>query len=149
MRIFIATGNLHKKKELSELFSPHEILIPSDIGISFNPDETGTTFIANSLIKAEALWHITKTPVIADDSGICVDILGGRPGIYSARYAGKDAEPGSKDCTQQEKTRFCLRKHGKKPDDKGSQMMQLLLAVLFAQWFCTSEKTGLFPFRKQ
>ena len=108
MRIFIATGNLHKKKELSELFSPHEILIPSDIGISFNPDETGTTFIANSLIKAEALWHITKTPVIADDSGICVDILGGRPGIYSARYAGKDAEPGSKDCTQQEKNTLLL-----------------------------------------
>lgn len=108
MKIFVATGNQHKKKELSELFSPHEICIPSDIGISFNPDENGNSFIANSLIKAEALWQSVKTPVIADDSGICVDILGGRPGIYSARYAGKDAEPGSKDCTQLEKNTLLL-----------------------------------------
>ncbi len=123
MKIFVATGNQHKKKELSELFSPHEICIPSDIGISFDPDETGNSFIANSLIKAEALWRITKTPVIADDSGICVDVLDGKPGIFSARYAGKDAEPGSKDLTQPEKNTLLLeeaweaaRKQGLGPD---------------------------------
>ncbi len=108
MKIFVATGNKHKKKELSELFSPHEICIPSDIGISFDPDENGNSFIANSLIKAEALWRITKTPVIADDSGICVDILNGRPGIFSARYSGKNTEPGLKECTQQEKNTLLL-----------------------------------------
>lgn len=119
MKIFVATGNLHKKKELSELFAPHEILIPSDIGISFNPDETGTTFIANSLIKAEALWQIVKTPVIADDSGICVDILDGRPGIYSARYSGKDAAPGTRECTQQEKNALLLEEAWGKASEQG------------------------------
>lgn len=108
MRIFVATGNLHKKKELSELFAPHEICIPSEMGIAFDPEENGTSFIANSLIKAQALWDITKTPVIADDSGICVDILKGGPGIYSARYAGKGKAPGSRECSQEEKNALLI-----------------------------------------
>ena len=119
MKIFVATGNLHKKKELSELFAPNEIFIPSDMGIDFNPDETGNTFIANSLIKAESLWQIVKTPVIADDSGICVDILDGRPGIYSARYAGKGVQPGTKECSQQEKNALLLEEAWGKAFEQG------------------------------
>ena len=119
MKIFVATGNLHKKKELSELFAPNEIFIPSDMGIDFNPDETGNTFIANSLIKAESLWQIAKTPVIADDSGICVDILDGRPGIYSARYAGKGVLPGTKECSQQEKNALLLEEAWDKAFEQG------------------------------
>lgn len=84
----MATGNKNKKKEMCELLDGHTILIPSDEGIDFNPDETGTTFYENSLIKACALYETVRCPVIADDSGICVDALGGAPGIYSSRYAG-------------------------------------------------------------
>lgn len=88
MRIYLATGNKNKKKEMCELLDGHTILIPSDEGIDFNPDETGTTFYENSLIKARALYEAVRCPVIADDSGICVDALGGAPGIYSSRYGG-------------------------------------------------------------
>ena len=89
MEIFLATGNLHKKYEMELLCSPHKIIIPKDLGLKFDPDETGLTFSENALIKAESLWKIVQKPVIADDSGICVDALDGKPGIYSARYCGR------------------------------------------------------------
>jgi XTP/dITP diphosphohydrolase len=89
MEIFLATGNLHKKHEMEMLCAPHTITIPKDIGLEFDPEETGKTFFENSLIKAESLWKIVQKPVIADDSGICVDVLDGKPGIYSARYCGR------------------------------------------------------------
>jgi XTP/dITP diphosphohydrolase len=89
MVIWLATGNAHKKAELAAILGSDKILhIPSDAGIAFDPIENGSTFAENALIKAQALWGIIKEPVIADDSGLCVDALGGRPGIYSARYAG-------------------------------------------------------------
>ena len=88
MKIYLATGNKNKKREMVELLPGHEIVIPCDENIEFDPDETGTTFYENSLIKAKALYDIVHYPVIADDSGICVDALGGSPGIYSSRYAG-------------------------------------------------------------
>ena len=97
MKIYLATGNKNKKREMCELLSEHTILIPSDEGIDFNPDETGTTFYENSLIKARALYDIVHCPVIADDSGICVDALGGAPGIYSSRYAGPEYMQGKPD----------------------------------------------------
>lgn len=94
MKIYLATGNQGKKREMAEIFAGHEILTPADAGIKFDPDETGKTFYENSVIKAKALYEIVHAPVIADDSGICVDALGGRPGIYSARYAGKSTPCG-------------------------------------------------------
>lgn len=97
MKIFLATGNKNKKREMEELLPEHTILIPSDEGISFNPEETGSTFYENSLIKARSLYEIVHCPVIADDSGICVDALGGAPGIYSSRYAGPDFMQGKPD----------------------------------------------------
>ncbi|GHT57274.1 non-canonical purine NTP pyrophosphatase [Spirochaetia bacterium] len=103
MTIWFATGNTHKKAELAAILRAailrdHEIHIPADAGINFDPEETGSTFLENALIKARALYRLTaesgqpgkglSSPVIADDSGLCVDALGGRPGIYSARYQG-------------------------------------------------------------
>ena len=90
MTIYLASGNRHKQSEIQAMLPDCSVLIPADEGISFDPEETGSTFIENSLIKAKALWEITHKPVLADDSGICVDILDGRPGIFSARYAGKN-----------------------------------------------------------
>ncbi|MDR2485929.1 MAG: non-canonical purine NTP pyrophosphatase, partial [Treponema sp.] len=93
MTIWFATGNPHKKAELAAILSGHSIKIPGDAGITaFEPEENGATFLENSLIKARALYRLVKQPVIADDSGLCVDALGGRPGIYSARYGGRGAE---------------------------------------------------------
>ena len=88
MKIYLASGNEHKRQEMKKIFSDFSIVLPKDENISFNPDETGSTFIENSLIKAKALWNIVHEPVLADDSGICVEALNGFPGIYSARYCG-------------------------------------------------------------
>ncbi|MDR2393406.1 MAG: RdgB/HAM1 family non-canonical purine NTP pyrophosphatase [Treponema sp.] len=90
MTLWFASGNTHKKTELAALLSGHTIKIPSEGEIlDFNPPETGKTFLDNAFIKAQALYHILKEPVIADDSGLCVDALEGRPGIYSSRYGAR------------------------------------------------------------
>ncbi|MBP3709471.1 MAG: RdgB/HAM1 family non-canonical purine NTP pyrophosphatase [Treponema sp.] len=107
MKIYLATNNKNKKYEMTEILAPHAVVIPSDEGIGFNPDETGTTFYENSLIKARALYEIVRCPVIADDSGICVDALGGRPGIYSSRYTGASLQNG-KELSQKEKNALLI-----------------------------------------
>ncbi len=89
MEIYLASGNAHKKHEMQQLFADYTIKTPKDIGLEFDPVEDGKSFFENSLIKAKALYEIVKKPVIADDSGICVDALNGGPGIYSARYCGR------------------------------------------------------------
>lgn len=90
MIVWFATGNAHKRAELAAILAPHEVRMPSDAGISFDPEETGGTFLENSLIKARALYELVREPVIADDSGLCVDALGGRPGVLSARYGSEN-----------------------------------------------------------
>ena len=112
MKIYLATNNKNKRKEMVELLAGHEIVIPADEGIEFNPDETGTTFYENSLIKAIALYDIVHYPVIADDSGICVDALGGSPGIYSSRYAGPQylhGKPDGSKISQEEQNLFLIQ----------------------------------------
>lgn len=86
MTIYIATGNRHKAEEFGRIFSDHRIVLPADEGIIFDPEETGSTFFDNALLKAQALYELVHKPVLADDSGICVDALGGAPGILSARF---------------------------------------------------------------
>lgn len=90
-KLVIATANKHKLKEIESLFKGtviKEILsMPSDIGEII---EDGSTFIENSLIKAKTVYNHTKLPSLADDSGLCVNALGGKPGIYSARYGGEN-----------------------------------------------------------
>ena len=92
MNIWFATNNTHKKAELQAILNT-TLKIPSEEGLSFNPDETEETFSANALLKARELKKLLKNKefsgddiVIADDSGLCVDALGGRPGVLSARY---------------------------------------------------------------
>ena len=111
MKIYLATGNAHKKQEMQEILSKHTIVIPSDEGIEFEPIEDGSSFYENSMIKAKNLYEIVQCPVIADDSGICVDALGGIPGIYSSRYCGPDFPQGKPDGTlisQQDKNMFLI-----------------------------------------
>ncbi|MDR2094217.1 MAG: non-canonical purine NTP pyrophosphatase [Treponema sp.] len=91
MIIWLASGNRHKKEELSAILNGHELRTCDTDGFDFNPDESGASFLENALIKARSLYNLLagrgiSAPVLADDSGLCVDALGGRPGIYSARY---------------------------------------------------------------
>jgi len=91
-RVVLATGNPGKLRQFSELLgaSGLEFVRQSDFGIE-PPPETGSTFLENSLIKARNAARRTGLPAVADDSGLEVDALGGRPGLYSARYAGEGA----------------------------------------------------------
>ncbi|MDR0374465.1 MAG: RdgB/HAM1 family non-canonical purine NTP pyrophosphatase [Treponema sp.] len=88
MTIWFATGNEHKRRELAAILAGHSVKIPSDAGVAVDPDESGDAFLENAFIKARALFELTCEPVVADDSGLCVDALGGRPGVHSARYGG-------------------------------------------------------------
>jgi len=112
MTIWLASGNTHKQQELAAILPGLTVKLPADGGIkNFDPQETGSTFIENALIKAETLYRllaaetadgsslaagpvpagqdrVNPAPVLADDSGLCVDALAGRPEIYSARYQG-------------------------------------------------------------
>ena len=94
MKIILATNNKNKLREMREITSglDIEIISQSDAGISIDPEETGSTFAENAYIKAKAALDASGLPAIADDSGLCVDALGGEPGVYSARYGpGKNA----------------------------------------------------------
>lgn len=90
MKVILASNNKGKIKEFKEILLPYNIDLVSLKEIGFNEEivEDGNTFFDNALIKAKTLYDIYKLPVIADDSGLCVDALGGEPGIYSARYGG-------------------------------------------------------------
>ena len=86
MKIVAATGNAHKLKEIREILSDFEILSAAEAGFYGEVEETGKTFLENAHLKAEAVAKATGLAALADDSGLCVDALGGAPGIYSARF---------------------------------------------------------------
>lgn len=88
-RLVLATHNPGKVVELAELLNPHrlDVVAAGELGLP-EPDETETSFIGNARLKALSAATLSGLPAIADDSGLCVDGLGGAPGIYSARWAG-------------------------------------------------------------
>lgn len=90
MKLLLATGNAKKRIELQRLLASREIEVvtPGELGLDLEPEENGRTFEENSLIKARAFAELFDGPVLADDSGLEVDALGGAPGVHSARFAG-------------------------------------------------------------
>ena len=90
-KFVIATNNPHKVIEFKRILEPMGIACVSqkEMGIVCDAEETGATFGENAYIKAKAVYDLCGLPSVADDSGICVDALGGEPGIYSARYGGE------------------------------------------------------------
>lgn len=97
-RLVLATHNPHKVGELREILRPllpglHEddVVGAADVGAD-PPVEDGVTFAENALLKARALAAATGLPAVADDSGLCVDVLGGAPGVFSARWAGRHGD---------------------------------------------------------
>lgn len=94
MKFIMATNNSHKVIELSRILLPLGITVVSaeDAGVTLDDvEETGITFAENAFLKADTAFKKTGMPVVADDSGLCVDALDGRPGIFSARYGGEGA----------------------------------------------------------
>jgi XTP/dITP diphosphohydrolase len=92
MKFVLASGNPGKVREIAEIFADLsvEVVPQSEFAIE-SPPETGKTFVENALLKARFAASISGLPALADDSGIMVDALDGRPGVYSARYAGDGA----------------------------------------------------------
>lgn len=91
-RIIFATGNEGKMREIRSILADLglPVLSMKEAGVSLDIEENGATFGENAEIKARAVWERTGGIVLADDSGLAVDYLGGEPGIYSARYLGED-----------------------------------------------------------
>ena len=115
MKFIIATNNKKKLVEMERILKPLgiEAVSAKDAGVVLDEvDETGTTFGENAFLKANAAYVKTGMPAVADDSGICVDALGGRPGIFSARYSPEDC------VTDEERTAKILEELQGVPDEK-------------------------------
>ena len=93
MKVVLASKNPHKLVEISQITEKFgmELVLESQLGVDIDVEETGSTFEENSFLKAQAVMKATGLPALADESGICVDALGGEPGIYSARYGFDDS----------------------------------------------------------
>ena len=125
-RLLIGTNNAHKVREMARLLdgAGWDALTPRELGIALEVAEDGETFEANALIKARAFAASSGVPTLADDSGIEVDALGGRPGVHSARYGG----PGLSD---EERTALLLSEMAAVPDgERGCRYV----AVLALAW---------------
>ncbi len=126
MKVLIATNNPHKIEEFREIFAdlPLELTFPRDEGLDFEPEETGTTFEENAIIKATAFAQVSGLLTIADDSGLEVDALGGEPGVYSARYGNtpKDAH--------RQRYELVLEKLRDVPDEKRTARFRCALAIV-------------------
>ncbi len=100
--IVLASNNKHKIKEIKKMLNNYKVLSLEDIGFHDDIEENGRTFKANALIKAKTIHDYLKGNgldymVIADDTGLCCNALKGRPGVYSARYAGDHNEQANRD----------------------------------------------------
>ena len=95
MRFVLASHNKGKLAEMQAILGELgvEVVMPSDVGVDVDVEETGATFEENAALKANAVMVASGLPAIADDSGLCVDWLQGAPGVYSARYGGLDSDP--------------------------------------------------------
>lgn len=104
MKFVLASQNPGKLSEMQAILGRLgvEVVLQSQLGLRVEVEETGTTFGENALLKARAVAQASGLPAIADDSGLCVDALGGGPGVYTARYGGPDL-------TDQERCALLLR----------------------------------------
>jgi len=144
MNIWFASNNSHKKIELTAILNDNGVnttlKIPSEEGLNFNPDETENTFIGNVLIKARELRKILPDKndfVIADDSGICVDGLDGRPGVISAIYG----EENGKKLTSEQKYLLLLDELGDNPIRSARFVCAMVLLLENDRFFIVQETT--------
>ena len=132
-RLLFATRNAGKLRELAALVDHPELVLLSlrDLDPQLDIEETGHTFADNARLKADVAWRATGIPTIADDSGLEVDALDGRPGVHSARYAGAGGAPGSRpDATDAERMMWLLEEIEHVPDDRRSARFRCALAFV-------------------
>jgi XTP/dITP diphosphohydrolase len=123
-RVVLATGNAGKQRELAALLAPQGLVLVLQGQLGIHPiDETGATFEANALLKARHAARVSGLPALADDSGLEVDALGGRPGVLSARYAGEGA-------TDEQNNELLLRELAERPDHARTARYRCVIAYL-------------------
>ncbi|HQJ07321.1 MAG TPA: non-canonical purine NTP pyrophosphatase, partial [Spirochaetota bacterium] len=118
--IIFATFNNHKVYEINKIINNYKIVSLKEVNFTDEIIENDNTFIGNSLIKCKAVYECYKKPVLADDSGICVNQLNGDPGIHSARY-------GSPEFNDKERYQFLLSRLDKNKDLSASFVCALVL----------------------
>lgn len=144
MKIVVATKNQGKLKEFKRILEPMGFTVVSqlDCGVDGQAEENGTTFEENARLKARYIFERTGEITIADDSGICVDALGGRPGVYSARYGG----PGLTDTDRVDKL---LRELSETSEEKRTAHFACAISVVFPkeEWSIFEICEGRIAFR--
>ncbi len=128
-RLVIGTNNPGKLREFRELLDGcgFELVTPRELGVNFDPEETGSTYAENATMKAVEAARACGLPALADDSGLEVDHLGGRPGIYSARYAGGDrTDPNISEARQLE---LLLEEMKGVPDEQRTARFRCAIAI--------------------
>ena len=127
MRAVLASKNAHKRKEIAKITERFgmELVLQSELGLDLDPEENGTTFEENSMIKAKAVMEASGMAAIADDSGLMVDALGGEPGIYSARYGGDACK------NDKERYEYLLRKLENVPDEQRTAKFVSVITLLY------------------
>ena len=128
-QLVIATTNQGKLREFRELLdgSGFDLVTPGDLGHDWSVEETGETFEANAILKAVDAARICNLIALADDSGLEVDALGGRPGIFSARYAGGDRT--SATLTEREQVDVLLGELAGVPDEERGARFRCVIAI--------------------
>jgi XTP/dITP diphosphohydrolase len=123
-KVVLATGNAGKVRELASLLNDFglDVVAQTELGVD-SVEETGLTFIENAIIKARHAAKVTGLPALADDSGLAVDVLGGAPGIYSARFSGVDA-------SDQQNLEKLLEELQDVPDDKRQAQFHCVLVYM-------------------
>ncbi len=105
MRLVVASGNKGKLREIAEILKDYDVVSMQAAGFAGDVEETGETFEENALIKARAVCRALDLPALADDSGLCVEALGGAPGVYSARFCGRHGDDKANNALLLEKLR--------------------------------------------
>ena len=102
-KIIVATNNKGKLKEIREILTDYELLSLEEVGINVKVEEDENTFRGNSLKKANEIFKVANIPCIADDSGLCIDVFDGWPGVETARFLGNKA-------SQEDRNKYILEK---------------------------------------
>lgn len=123
-RLLLATNNPGKVREFARILRgiPFDVVTPADLGLQVEVDETGTSYVENAVLKAQAFAYAGDCLALADDSGIEVDALGGRPGVYSARY-------GDPSLDDEGRTRLLLTELEGVPDAERTARYRAVVAV--------------------
>jgi XTP/dITP diphosphohydrolase len=138
--LLLASNNAHKREELARILAGHELVVPRDLGMDFDYEEGSESFHENALGKALRLFALAGgrsgiRGVIADDSGLCVDALGGRPGVHSNRYGSE----GGHLLSAGAKNGLLLRELGETPDRGASFVCALAFVLEVDRFFVFQE----------